>query len=196
MVTGVLLLKIVESSNRRAVEALLSPERTRDAATDARVAAIVADVRRKGDRALLRYAKTLDHLTGPVEVSQAEMREAAAAVPLPVRAAIRAAARNIRAVARRQVPKSWRAQRRSGVSVEQRVVPLDRVGCYVPGGRYPLPSSLLMTAIPAVAAGVQDVVAVCPRPEPVVMAAALEAGVSRLFQTGRRSRDRRARVRD
>ena len=70
------------------------------------------------------------------------------------------------------------------MSVEQRVIPLDRVGCYVPGGRYPLPSSLLMTAIPAVAAGVQDVVAVCPRPEPVVMAAALEAGVSRLFRLG------------
>jgi histidinol dehydrogenase len=63
-------------------------------------------------------------------------------------------------------------------------VPLDRVGCYVPGGRYPLPSSLLMTAIPAAAAGVADVIAVCPRPEPVVMAAALEAGVSRLFRLG------------
>ena len=64
------------------------------------------------------------------------------------------------------------------------MIPLDRVGCYVPGGRYPLPSSLLMTAIPAIAAGVKDIVAVCPRPEPVVMAAALEAGVSRLFRLG------------
>jgi histidinol dehydrogenase len=70
------------------------------------------------------------------------------------------------------------------VQVQQRVTPLDRVGCYVPGGRYPLPSSLLMTAIPAVAAGVADVVVVCPRPEPVVMAAALEAGASRLFRVG------------
>jgi histidinol dehydrogenase len=71
-----------------------------------------------------------------------------------------------------------------GVTVEQRVVPLDRVGCYVPGGRYPLPSSLLMTAIPAAAAGVEEVIAVCPRPEPVVMAAAVEAGVARLFRLG------------
>jgi histidinol dehydrogenase len=71
-----------------------------------------------------------------------------------------------------------------GVSVEQRVVPLDRVGCYVPAGRYPLPSSLLMTALPAGAAGVAEVIAVCPRPAPVVMAAALEAGVSRLFRVG------------
>jgi len=70
------------------------------------------------------------------------------------------------------------------VTVEQRIVPLDRVGCYVPGGRYPLPSSLLMTAIPAAAAGVREIVVVCPRPAPVVMAAALEAGVSRMFRVG------------
>jgi histidinol dehydrogenase len=101
-----------------------------------------------------------------------------------VRAAIRTAARNIRTVARRQVPRGWRARVVPGVTVEQRVVPLDRVGCYVPAGRYPLPSSLLMTAIPAAAAGVGEVVAVCPRPAPVVMAAALEAGVSRLFRVG------------
>ena len=69
-------------------------------------------------------------------------------------------------------------------SVEQRVEPLGRVGCYVPGGRFPLPSSLLMTAIPARVAGVPEVIAVCPRPEPVVMAAALEAGVTRLFRVG------------
>ena len=178
------MLKIVESTNRRAVEALLSPKRPRDAATDRRVATIVSDVRRKGDRALLKYAKSLDGLTGPIEISRPEMLTAAATVPKSVRAAIRAAARNIRAVATRQVPRSWRAGITAGVSVEQRVIPLDRVGCYVPGGRYPLPSSLLMTAIPAVAAGVRDVVAVCPRPEPVVMAAAIEAGVSRLFRLG------------
>ena len=113
-----------------------------------------------------------------------------------MRAAIRAAARNIRAVATRQVPRGWRVARGAAASrVEQRVVPLDRVGCYVPGGRYPLPSSLLMTAIPAAAAGVREVVAVCPRPEPVVMAAALEAGVSRLFRHRRRARDRGAGLR-
>ena len=72
----------------------------------------------------------------------------------------------------------------AGVTVEQRIVPLDRVGCYVPGGRYPLPSSLLMTAIPAATAGVREIIAVCPRPEPVVMAAALEAGVTSLFRVG------------
>ena len=178
------MIKIVDSSNRRAVRALLSPERTRDAATERRVAEIVSAVRRGGDRALVRYARELDALTGSIEVSRDEMRRAARQVPASVRSAIRAAAKNIRAVATRQVPRGWRARVAPGVSVEQRVVPLDRVGCYVPAGRYPLPSSLLMTAIPADAAGVSEVVAVCPRPAPVVMAAALEAGVSRLFRVG------------
>ena len=82
-----------------------------------------------------------------------------------------------------------RPRRRRASRVEQRVVPLDRVGCYVPGGRYPLPSSLLMTAIPARAAGVREIIAVCPRPEPVVMAAALEAGVVAPVPARRRARD-------
>ena len=177
-------LKIVASTNRRAVDALLAPERVRDTATERRVARIVADVRREGDAALVRYARSLDRLEGPLEVGIDEMRAAAATVPTSVRRAIRAAARNIRTVARRQVPRGWRVRVASGVTVEQRIVPLDRVGCYVPGGRYPLPSSLLMTAIPAAAAGVTEIVAVCPRPDPSVMAAALEAGVSRLFRVG------------
>ena len=177
-------MRIVASTNRRAVSELLSPERIRDAATERRVARIVSAVRRDGDGALLRYARELDGLDGPLEVSPDEMRHAARTVPADVRKAIRTAARNIRTVARRQVPRGWRARVAPGITVEQRVVPLDRVGCYVPAGRYPLPSSLLMTAIPAAAAGVSEVVAVCPRPAPVVMAAALEAGVSRLFRAG------------
>ena len=177
-------MRIVDSKNRRAVQALLSPGRLRDAATDRAVSRIVNDVRRHGDRALLRYARKFDRLEGPVEIGVDTMRAAAREVPAAVRAAIRTAARHIRTVAKQQVPRGWRVKVAPGVSVEQRVIPLDRVGCYVPGGRYPLPSSLLMTAIPAAAAGVKDVVAVCSRPDPVVMAAALEAGVSRLFQLG------------
>ena len=82
------------------------------------------------------------------------------------------------------MPKGSRTAAWPGVVVEQRVTPLARVGCYVPGGRYPLPSSLLMTAIPARVAGVGEVIACCPRPEPAVLAAALEAGVSRLYRIG------------
>jgi histidinol dehydrogenase len=177
-------VRIVESLDRDAVRALLSPQRVRDAETDRRVAEIVADVRRDGDAALLRYARAFDGLDGEMEVSAKQMAAAARLLPTPVRAALRRAAANIRTVARRQVPRGWKARVSSGIAVEQRIVPLDRVGCYVPGGRYPLPSSLLMTAIPAIAAGVREVIAVCPRPEPVVMAAALEAGISRLFRLG------------
>ena len=177
-------MRIVEATNRQAVRELLSPQRVRDIETDRRVAAIVADVREHGDDALLRYARTFDGLEGEAEISRQEMTAAARTVPAPVRRAIRSAANNIRTVAKLQVPRGWKTRVGRGVVVEQRIVPLDRVGCYVPGGRYPLPSSLLMTAIPAAAAGVRDIIAVCPRPEPVVMAAALEAGVSRLFRLG------------
>src|SRR5919201_5659589 len=177
-------MRIVESKDRDATRELLSPQRVRDADTDRRVAEIVADVREHGDEALLRYARTLDSLDGDAEIPRKQMEAAAKAVPPRVRAAIRTAAKNIRAVAKRQVPRGWKTRVSPGVTVEQRIVPLDRVGCYVPGGRYPLPSSLLMAAVPAAAAGVREIVVVCPRPEPVVMAAALEAGVSRLFRLG------------
>jgi histidinol dehydrogenase len=177
-------VRIVESTDRDAVSELLSPQRVRDGETERRVAEIVADVRQHGDAALLRYARTFDGLDGEAEISGKQMTAAARLVPAPVRAALRRAAANIRTVAKRQVPRGWKTRVGRGIAVEQRIVPLDRVGCYVPGGRYPLPSSLLMTAIPAVAAGVREVIAVCPRPEPVVMAAALEAGISRLFRLG------------
>ena len=85
---------------------------------------------------------------------------------------------------RSQVPKGWRTTVAPGVVIEQRVTPLDRVGCYAPGGRHPLPSSLLMTAIPARAAGVPEVIATCPNPAPAVLAAAVEAKVTRLFRIG------------
>jgi histidinol dehydrogenase len=178
------MIRIIPSSNQAAVAALLAPSRVRDAATERTAARIVEDVRRQGDAALLNYARRFDGLNGALEITRDEMRAAAATVSPKVRRALRQAARHIRAVAKRQVPRGWRARVAPGVTVQQRVVPLDRVGCYVPGGRYPLPSSLLMTAIPAVVAGVRDVMAACPRPDPVVMTAALEAGVSRLFRVG------------
>lgn len=178
------MLRVIESRNLAAVERLLMPDRDVDRAFDRKAAAIVDRVRDEGDRALLRFARRFDGVAPPLEVSGREMRALAARAPREVRAAIRRAARNIARVARRQVPKSWRTIVMPGVSVEQRVEPIVRVGCYVPGGRFPLPSSLLMTAIPARVAGVSEIIAVCPRPEPAVMAAALEAGVTRLFRVG------------
>ena len=177
-------MKIISSANVNAVTRLLTPPAGRDRRTSAAVATIVSAVRQRGDAALLGYARRFDRLDGDLEVSRDEIEELAVRVPPKVRAAIAAAARNIEKVARRQRPQGWTITTAPGVTVEQRVTPLDRVGCYVPGGRYPLPSSLLMTAIPARAAGVREIIVACPRPAPVVMAAARAAGVTRLFRMG------------
>ncbi len=177
-------MTIIETRSTRSVERLFAVARTADRAFDRRVAGIVDRVREQGDIALLRYARRFDLVTRPLEVSRKEMVDAAALVPVDVRRALERAARHIAKVASRQLPKPTAIAVAPGVSVEQRVEPLARVGCYVPGGRFPLPSSLLMTAVPARVAGVGEVIAVCPRVEPVVMAAALEAGVTRLFRVG------------
>jgi histidinol dehydrogenase len=178
------LIRIVDVSNQRAVADLLSSTRTRDAGIERRAARIVADVRAGGDRALRRYATELDGLSGSLEIPRTAWVRAARSLPRETRAALRQAARHIRRVSQAQIPRRLRTPVAAGVTVEQRVIPLDRVGCYVPGGRYPLPSSLLMTAVPARVAGVADVIAVSPRPHPAVLAAALEAGVDRFFQVG------------
>jgi histidinol dehydrogenase len=177
-------VKIIDAGNRQALQRALAGDRDADRAVGRRVKAIVARVREEGDGALLRFARRFDGVSPPIEVAPHEMRAAAARVPGDVRRAIRGAAGHIARVAFRQIPKRWDLEVAPGVSVEQRVEPLARVGCYVPGGRFPLPSSLLMTAVPARVAGVREIIAVCPRPEPAVMAAALEAGVTRLFRVG------------
>ena len=155
-----------------------------DPAFERRVRAIVDAVRRDGDRALVRFARKYDGLRAPIEVPAQEIRAAADRVDPTVRRAIARAAAHIARVAFQQIPRHFDLDVVPGVSIEQRVEPLARVGCYVPAGRFPLPSSLLMTAVPARVAGVSDVIVVCPRPEPVVMAAALEAGVTRLLRIG------------
>jgi histidinol dehydrogenase len=177
-------MRIIQSSRRRAVGRLIDRRQETDPAIARRVAQIVAAVRRTGDTAVLRYARQFDRLAAPVEVTTGEMQQGLRAIDPELRAALRAAATNIRRIARRQVPKGWRTTVRDGVEIEQQVTPLDRVGCYVPAGRYPLPSSLLMTAIPARVAGVAEVIVTCPRPDRTVLAAAAIAGVTRLFRLG------------
>jgi histidinol dehydrogenase len=178
------LLRIISATDVDAVADLLSRGRGRDARVERRVLSIVNDVRTRGDQAVRDYATRLDGLSGPVEVTPELMRREARQVPRDVRRAIALAARHVRTVAARQVPRPWRVSTAPGVTITQRVTPLDRVGCYVPAGRHPLPSSLLMTAIPARTAGVREVIAVCPRPDATVMFAALEAGVDRLLRIG------------
>jgi histidinol dehydrogenase len=177
-------IRIVRASDRAAVSALIDRRPARDPEIDRAVAAIIARVRGQGDRAVLAFARKFDRWDGPIEITAAELKDAARTVPPAVKRAIRTAAAHIRAVAGRQMPQAWTISPTPGLRITQRVTALDRVGCYVPGGRYPLPSSLLMTAIPAVTAGVGEVFAVCPRPDPTVMFAALEAGVARLFRIG------------
>jgi len=170
------VVRVIDAANEDAMRGLLDRAPSRDAAIVRRVARIVADVRKRGERALIAYARRFDGLNGPIEIRREEMIAAAREIPTGVRRAIQAAARNIAHVAERQVPREWKTVPVPGINIVQRVTPLDRVGCYVPGGRYPLPSSLLMTAIPAIVAGVGEVIAVCPKPDATVMAAALEAG--------------------
>src|SRR5258708_18414353 len=123
---------------------------------------IVADVRRRGDRALLRYAAQFDGLADPTQfrITSEEMSVAWEATNPALRQALSTAAKQIRTFAQRQLPKSWSGSPITGLTTGQLVRPLASVGCYVPSGRHPLPSTLLMTAIPAQVAGVQRIVAV------------------------------------
>jgi histidinol dehydrogenase len=182
--TRAMTFRIVDATDGPSLRRLLERSRRSDQVLDRSVRRIVNRVRDGGDSALLDFARRFDRVHGSLEISDAEMRRAARTVDRDVRRAIAQAAKHITQVARRQLPKSSRTRIAPGVTVEQRVEPLARVGCYVPGGRFPLPSSLLMTAIPARVAGVAEIIVVCPRPEPVVMAAAVEAGVTRLFRVG------------
>lgn len=177
-------MTIVDAADKRGIQRLVTPPRGDDRAFERRIQTIVDGVRTGGDRALARFARRFDHVSGPIEVTAKDMRDGAARVEPAVRRAITRAAANIATVASRQLPKHFDLEVAPGVSIEQRIEPLERVGCYVPGGRFPLPSSLLMTAVPARVAGVPEIIVVCPRPEPAVMAAALEAGVTRLFRIG------------
>jgi histidinol dehydrogenase len=146
---------------------------------------IVGDVRKGGDQALRRYAAKLDGLAPqqPFEISRAEMEQAWEATPKTIQAAMQTAARNIRRFARRQMPKEWSAAA-GGLTTGQRVRALGAVGCYVPSGRYPLPSTLLMTVIPAQVAGVERIVVVSAKPAKETLAAAALLGVSGFYRIG------------
>jgi histidinol dehydrogenase len=147
---------------------------------------IVADVRRHGDRALLHYAKKYDGLADPgsLRVTAGEMAAAWEALDAPLRDALTTAAAQIRAFARRQMPASWDLSPVSGLTIGQLVRPLSAVGCYVPSGRHPLPSTLLMTAIPAQVAGVERIVVVSPRPACETLAAAHHLGIKEFYRLG------------
>lgn len=149
-----------------------------------RVRAIVADVRQRGDAAVAFWSKKIDGSAPPFQLSAREVRAGWEATPRDVRAAIALAIRHVRNVAERQRPTPFVVRVRPGVRVEQRVEPLHRVACYVPGGRFPLPSTVVMTVVPARAAGVGEIDVYCPSSSPPVLAAALESGATRVFRLG------------
>ena len=150
------------------------------------VGRIVADVRKNGDKALRRYAEKLDGLKAkqPLRVAQAELEQAWNAVSEDFKQALRIAADNIRQYCEWQKPQQWRNAVAPGINVGQVVRPLQSAGCYVPGGRYPLPSTMLMTVIPAQVAGVHEIRVVSPRPAPETLATAYFLGVRELYRIG------------
>ncbi len=165
----------------------LSRRSVHDAAAERVAARILADVRKNGDAALFRWALRLDGLRltrKSLWISRPEIRAASRDLPHDLVRAIEHAARNIRRVAEGQRPRSWTITVEPGVRVGQRVTPLGIVGCYIPGGRFSLFSTLLMTAIPAQVAGVKRIVVACPKPSPALLAAAEILGVTEIARMG------------
>ncbi|MGZ4874052.1 MAG: histidinol dehydrogenase [Candidatus Angelobacter sp.] len=156
------------------------------ARVEKKVSQIVADVRKNGDRALRRYAEQLDGLKSkqPLRVADAELEQAWSTVSEEFKQALKTAAGNIRQYCEWQKPQPWRKALAPGMNVGQVVRPLQSAGCYVPGGRYPLPSTMLMTVIPAQVAGVPEIRVVSPRPAPETMATAHFLGVREFYRIG------------
>ncbi|MDD2713165.1 MAG: histidinol dehydrogenase [Simplicispira sp.] len=178
-----------------AFQARLHWSADQDAAIEQRVADILADVVRRGDAAVLEYTERFDALAAPtlaaLELTQAELKAAFDAIPAPQRDALQAAAQRVRSyheAQKKACGESWSYRDENGSLLGQKVTPLDRVGIYVPGGKAAYPSSVLMNAIPAHVAGVGEIIMVVPTPRgeknPLVLAAAYVAGVTRAFTIG------------
>jgi histidinol dehydrogenase len=179
-------MRILDSNDGDAVRQLLDRAPRRQGAIQRATRRIVGDVRREGESALRRYAEQLDGLPAgaPLVLGPAAIRRGSEKVTRRLRTAIQRALRNIERVAARELPGSRRVAVSAGTRLVLRCAPLGRVGCYVPGGRAPLVSSLLMTAGPARVAGVREVLVACPRPTPPVLLAARLAGVDRVIRAG------------
>ena len=178
------------------LDALLAFEGAQDASIDQTVAAILADVKVRGDAAVIEYTNRFDRLNATsmaeLELTQDELQQALAGLPADQRAALEAAAARVRNYHERQPLQSWQYDDQSegmrGTMLGQMVTALDRVGLYVPGGKAAYPSSVLMNAIPAKVAGVKELIMVVPTPggehNQLVLAAAALAGVDRVFTLG------------
>jgi histidinol dehydrogenase len=170
--------------------AILRELEARGASNTAKVDSIVREilnaVRTRGDAALREYAAKFDALRDEqaLLVTREEMQEAWESTSEELKAAMRLAQANIRTFAEKQLPRAWSFQPAEGMEVGQIIRPLSAVGCYVPGGRYPLPSTLLMTATPAQVAGVERIVACSPKPARETLAAAYLVGITEFYRVG------------
>ena len=170
------------------LDALTRYETAQGDAVEAAVRAIIADVRRRGDAAVLEYTRKFDRIQArtmaEVEVPRARLEAALAALPAAQGAALREAADRVRRFHQRQLQQSWDFTEPDGTRLGQRVTPLERVGVYVPGGKAAYPSTVLMNVIPAKVAGVGEIIMASPNAEPMVLAAAALAGVDRVLAIG------------
>jgi histidinol dehydrogenase len=178
-------MRIVSGRDAAALVERLAARGTDLGRLEPRVRRIVEGVRRGGDRSLRRYAERWDGLEKKqsLRVSEEEMATALRTISPQLRKSLRQAAQNIRRFCEWQKPGEW-MRTRSGMSLGQIVRPLESVGCYVPGGRYPLVSTLLMTVIPAKVAGVKNIRVVSPKPSAEVLAAAAMLGVREFYRVG------------
>jgi histidinol dehydrogenase len=171
-----------------ALQALIRFDAAHDEKVVDTVRAIIADVRARGDVAVLDYARRLDRSSArslaELSITLDEARAALAELPEEQRQALHSAHGRIRAFHDRQLQSSWDYREPDGTRLGQRVTPLERVGLYVPGGKAAYPSSVLMNAVPAKVAGVREIVMVSPNPSPMVLAAAALAGVDRILALG------------
>jgi histidinol dehydrogenase len=188
-------MKLLNSSSAdffTSLDALTHHAGALDADVDARVAEILADVRVRGDVAVLDYTRKFDRLDAAsmtsLELSKAEMKAAFDALDPKLKSALMLARDRIETYHRRQIAESWRYTEADGTQLGVQITALDRVGLYVPGGKAAYPSSLLMNAVPAKVAGVKEIIMVVPTPDGVknatVLAAAHLAGVDRAFTIG------------
>ena len=174
------------------LDRLLAFEATTDEKLEATVISILADVRKRGDAALLEYTRKFDRLAldeaAAMELPRARLRAAFDGLPADQRRALEQAAERVSNYHRKQIQTSWNYTDDDGTLLGQQITPLDRVGMYVPGGKAAYPSSVLMNALPAKVAGVAELIMVVPTPDgvknPLVLAAAYLAGVDRVFTIG------------
>ncbi len=164
---------------------LLARRKARLAEAEEAVRPILEAVRKRGDKALVEYARKFDNLEGnSVRVPVRELRKAAARLDPEFREAVETAAANIRTFAEFQMPVEHMLEVQPGLKLGQLVRPLDSVAAYIPGGRYPLPSTVLMTVVPAQVAGVPEISIACPSPAPEVLGTAAVLEATNVFRMG------------